>query len=332
MTARRLSEDINTPAGAVMEEAETQQIRCSLGIMAHNEEANVGRLLEAIVSQRTKVAALAEIIVIASGCTDGTEDIVNAWAARDPRIRLIVQPQREGKASAVNRFLSEAGESVLVVSSADLLPAGETIEYLIAPFADPEIAMTSCRPVPVNDPGSFMGFAAHFLWNLHHLINLSDFKAGELIAFRKVFMRIPYSSAVDEAAIESVIRGQGYTVRYVENAITYNKGPDTVRDFLRQRRRIYSGHLMLRDTAGYRVATLSSRKLLGLALRHMDWHPRALAWTWAIAGLEMYGRVLGVIDYKRRRNHTVWDIAGSTKQLGDVYRSERTGREYAGAK
>ena len=309
-----------------------QPIRCSIGIMAHNEGANIGQLLQAIVSQRTSAAALVEIIVIASGCTDDTEAIVKSWSTRDNRVRLVVQPQREGKASAVNCFLAEARENILVVSSADLLPAEDTVEQLVIPFADPEVAMTSCRPVPVNDPSCFMGFAAHLLWNLHHFINLVDFKAGELIAFRKVFVRIPYSTAVDEAAIESVIRGQGYTVQYAERAITYNKGPETVGDFLRQRRRIYSGHLILRDTVGYRVATLSNMRMLRLALSHLDWRPRAFLWTWVVAALEVYGRFLGKRDYKQRRNHTVWEIAKSTKQLDAPYPSNERGREYAGAK
>lgn len=315
-----------------MESRPEIRIGCSMGVMAHNEGANIGRLLDAITGQRTSVAELREIIVVASGCTDDTEDIVRSWEQRDPRVRLVVQPRREGKASAVNRFLSEARADILMVCSADLLPAEDTVEHLIKPFGDPEIAMTSCRPVPVNDSDCFMGFAAHLLWRLHHFINLVDFKAGELIAFRKVFMRIPYSTAVDEAAIESVIRGQGYSVRYIEEAVTYNKGPETVGDFLRQRRRIYSGHLMLRDTSGYRVATLSSRKMMSLALRHMEWSPRALVWTWAIAGLELYGRFLGKLDYKRRRDHSVWEIAKSTKRLEGAYTSERTGRNYAEAK
>jgi cellulose synthase/poly-beta-1,6-N-acetylglucosamine synthase-like glycosyltransferase len=313
-------------------EKSRELIRCSMGVMAHNEAGNIGSLLQAIVSQRTRAVELVEIIVIASGFTDDTEAIVNSWSARDNRIRLVVQAQREGKASAVNRFLAEAREGILMVCSADLLPAEDTIEQLIAPFSDPEVAMTSCRPVPVNDPNCFMGFAAHLLWNLHHFINLVDFKAGELIAFRKVFMRIPYSTAVDEAAIESVIRGQGYKVRYVEEAITYNKGPDTMPDFLRQRRRIYSGHLTLRDTVGYRVATLSNRRMLGMALSHLDWRPRAFVWTWAVAALELYGRFLGKRDYKRRHDHTVWEIAKSTKQLDAASPSRGREREYAGAK
>ncbi len=302
-----------------------ERIACSMGVMAHNEEANIGRFLEAVVGQRTSTVALSEVMVIASGCTDGTEDVVRRWAARDARIRLVSQPRREGKASAINCFLSQARERVLVVASADLLPAPDTIEQMVAPFGDPEVAMSSCRPVPVNDPSRFMGFAAHMLWGLHHQINQIDFKAGELIAFRRIFERIPVRTAVDEASIESVIRGQGYEVRYVGTAIAYNKGPDTVRDFLRQRRRIHAGHLALRDGVGYRVATLNSRRILGLVLRQLDWRPRPFIWTWTVALLEAYGRFLGRRDYKRRRDHSVWEIAKTTKQLEAAPPGETSG-------
>jgi glycosyltransferase involved in cell wall biosynthesis len=51
-------------------------IACSIGIMAHNEEANVGTMLGALVSQRTVNVHLTEIVVVASGCTDCTEPII----------------------------------------------------------------------------------------------------------------------------------------------------------------------------------------------------------------------------------------------------------------
>lgn len=298
-------------------------LTCSIGIMAFNEEANIGPLLESIVSQRTTAVVVTEIIVIASGCTDGTEAIVKSFAVRDQRVRLLVQARREGKASAVNYFLSQATEKILLVCSADILPAPDTIEQLVAPFTDSEVAMTSCRPVPINDKSRFMGFAAHMLWDLHHQINLVDFKAGELIAFRKVFERIPRRSAVDEASVESVVRGQGFSVRYVGTAITYNKGPDTIRDFLKQRRRIHAGHLALRDGVGYRVGTLSGTKVLALVLRHLEWKPRAFVWTWSVAALEAYGRLLGRLDHMRRRDHSIWEISKTTKQWG--YSSPREG-------
>ena len=290
-------------------------INCSLGIMAHNEAANIGRLLARVAASRLERVRVAEIIVVASGCTDDTEAIVRAAAAADPRIRLISQPTRQGKASAMNLFLRDAACDVLVLSSADLLPSEDAIERLVSPFADPEVGMTACRPEPVNDPATFMGFAAHLLWDLHHQMNLEGFKAGEMIAFRKVFTRIPPHTAVDEASVEPLIRGQGFGVRYVPDAVVYNKGPETVNDFLRQRRRIYAGHLEMQAALGYSVSTMSGGKIAGLLLRNLDWRPRQLWWTARVVALEVYGRYLGRQDYRARRSHTVWEIAATTKEL-----------------
>jgi len=290
-------------------------IPCSMGIMAHNEEANIGRLLEAVLAQRMKHVVVTEIVVVASGCTDKTEEIVRKWAKRDTRIRLLSQEKRNGKATAINEFLTQVKEKVLVLCSADLILEADAIERLVLPFADPEVGMTSSRPVPVNDRTQFMGFAAHMLWDLHHKVNLVSFKAGEMVACRKIYERIPYHTAVDEASMEPLIRGQGYRVEYVPSAIVYNQGPETVEDFLRQRRRIYAGHLAIRDSLGYSVSTMSARKIFAILLRNLDWRPRYFIWTWAIVGLEAYGRLLGVRDYKKRRDHRVWEIATTTKKL-----------------
>jgi cellulose synthase/poly-beta-1,6-N-acetylglucosamine synthase-like glycosyltransferase len=283
--------------------------------MAYNEEANIGRTLEAVVSQRTAKVTLTEIVVVASGCTDRTESIVQDWANRDQRIRLIVQPRREGKASAINRFLPEAREKIVVLCGADLLPEADAIEELVTPFADPAVGLTAGRPEPVNEPGTFMGFAAHLLWDLHHQVLLRSSKAGELIAFRKTFEQIPFHTVCDESSILPLILGQGYAVRYVPTAIVYNKGPLTVGDFLRRRRSIYAGHLALRHTLGYSVSTMSGWKMLWILLRNLDWRPRPFLWTWGVVALEAYGRFLGSRDYRKRRDHSVWEIAQTTKDL-----------------
>jgi len=153
------------------------------------------------------------------------------------------------------------------------------------------------------------------LWGLHHDINQTDFKGGELIAFRKSFERIPYRTATDEASIEPVIRGQGYRAQYVSGARVFNKGPETLADFIRQRRRIYAGHLAIREAVGYKVVTMSGAKIVGLALRRLKWWPRRLFWTCGVAALEAYSRFLGWWDFCRRHDHGMWEVAASTKEL-----------------
>jgi hypothetical protein len=217
----------------------------------------------------------------------------------------------------MNLFIQEASEAVLILCSADLQPEITAVEQLMAPFVDAEVAMTGCHPVPVNDKETFMGFAVHMQWQLHHALNMSGgFKGGEMVGFRRVFARIPYHTAVDEASVEPIVRGQGYKVHYCPEAIVYNKGPETVDDFLRQRRRIYAGHLDLQNLLGYKVSTMSGGTIISLLLKNMDWRPKQLLWTMGVVGLEVYGRFLGQRDYKSgSKNHTVWEIATSTKEL-----------------
>src|SRR5258708_38145197 len=104
-----------------------------------------------------------------------------------------------------------------------------------------------------------------------------------MIAFRKIFERIPYHTAVDEASIEPVIRGQGYKAAYVPGAIVHNKGPETLKDFLSQRRRIYPGHLYGRDPLDYSGTTMSGVKILTIELGDFDWPPIQFARQWAVA-------------------------------------------------
>ena len=292
-------------------------LSCCVAVMAYNEEANIGRMLEALCQQRLRQVEIAEIIVVASGCEDRTEEIVREFCRRDPRVRLISQPRRQGKASAVNVLLRNTRQEIIVLANADTVPAPEAVEHLVLPFRDPDVGMTGGRPVPTNDPRTFMGYAVHLLWTLHHQISLRQPKMGELIAFRNFFYQIPHDSAVDEASIEPLIRGQGLQLRYVPEAVVYNRGPETVADFLRQRRRIYAGHVYVRDTLGYRVSTMKGRRILWLLLRDpgvaRDW--RYFFWGPAVIGLEVWARLLGMIDYRVwKRKHAVWEVVGSTKQ------------------
>lgn len=293
-------------------------LQCCVATMAYNEEANIGRMMEAVLSQRLRQVEIVEIIVVASGCTDRTEEIVRAFAEKDPRIRLLTQSRRRGKSMAVNLLLRKTAQEIIVFVNADTVPDPDAIECLVAPFSDPQVGMTGGRPVPTNDDHTFMGYAAQLLWTLHHQISLRQPKMGELVAFRNFFHQIPSDSAVDEASIEPLIRGQGLQLRYVPEAMVHNRGPETAQDFLRQRRRIYAGHVYVRDTLGYGVSTMKGIRVLLLLLAapgvRRDW--RYFLWVPAVIALEVWSRFLGMTDYRVwKRQHAVWEMVETTKTI-----------------
>ena len=291
--------------------------KVSIGIMAYNEEANIGRLLETVLGQEFIHGELKEIFVVASGCTDRTGDIVKNYEGRDKRIRLIVQPERRGKASAINLFLDEASGDVLILESGDTVPAPGTLDKLIAPFENPEVGMTGGRPIPVNQRDNFIGFTVHLMWLLHHKIALETPKLGELVAFRNFVHQIPQDTAVDEASIEAIVKEAGFQLRYVPDAIVRNKGPENMKDFLRQRRRIAAGHQNLSRSQKYQVSTSSPLTILGVLIREHSWGFKSTLWTFGAIGLEIVGRGLGYYDlYIKKKNPFVWDVARTTKDLG----------------
>lgn len=291
-------------------------INCSIGIMAYNEESNIGHLLEALLNQRLYNCAIKEIYIVASGCDDRTEEVVGSHMQKDGRIKLLVQKEREGKASAVNLFLANAGAEILILESGDTIPGADTIEKLVAPFRDPGVGMVGGHPVPVDDPDNFLGFSVNLLWRLHHNIAVKHPKLGELVAFRNIVREIPCDTAVDEASIEAIVTSAGYRLEYAGDAVVYNKGPETISDFLKQRRRIAAGHKYLEKTQGYTVSTSSVKHIIAPFIEEMKWTGKAPLWTIGAVLMEVSGRFMGYYDFHiRKRNPFIWDTATSTKKL-----------------
>jgi glycosyltransferase involved in cell wall biosynthesis len=288
---------------------------CSVGVMAYNEEANIAQAIATILAQRPAAAVVGELVVVASGCEDRTAAIVRDIASRESRVRLIEQPRREGKASAINLFIAAAQAPVLVMASADLVLEDGALQALLRHFEDPSVGMVGGRPTPVNGDATFLGHAVHLQWRLHDRIARESPKLGEIVAFRNVIDGIPLDSAVDEISIQALITQLGYRLVYEPEAVVYNRGPATLAELLRQRRRIYAGHLRVREQQRYAASTMSAwRVARALAGSRSFTTPRTLVWSIGAVGLEAAARGLGRYDVARRRPHHVWEVSGTTKR------------------
>ena len=106
---------------------------------------------------------------------------------------------------------------------------------------------------------------------------------------------------MDEAVIESLIRETGFKIVYVPEAIVKNKGPETVKDFIKQRVRIAAGHKHLCSTKGYKVSTLK---------------PKEIVFTSYLIALEAISRIIGALNfYLRDKNPYIWDVSFTTKNI-----------------
>jgi glycosyltransferase involved in cell wall biosynthesis/O-antigen/teichoic acid export membrane protein len=280
---------------------------------AYNEGNNIGKLLRSLLKQRTKTVRISRIVVVSSASTDNTDEIVQRFAEKDSRVRLVREESRNGKASAINTFLAESDEPIVVVQSTDTIAHRDCIENLCRPMiADGQIGMTGGAPIPENDPNTFLGYVVHTWWWFHRHIP----RFGEIIAFRNILPTISSKTAVDEAYIQAKFVQMGYKVVHVDDAVVYNKGSDTVADIIKQRRRIYNGHSRLQKEENVRITHMTKSTLKLLLFEYKLGHIKHLVWLAGGVMIEVIAQLLGRYDkYFKKENPVVWDIATSTKKL-----------------
>ena len=294
-----------------------KRLAVSVGIFAYNEEHNILNALEAMCTQVTNNCDIGEIIVVSSGSTDGTDELVEEFAANHERVSLIVEPERRGKIRAINLFLDVAEGEVVVIQSADVIAEADTIETLCAPFIlDERVGMTSGNPIPVNDPNTFLGYIIHFWWFAHNRLP----RHGEIIAFRNILPALDPDDILDEACAESLMVSKGYSCKHCGDAIVHNRGAGTIRDLIKQRRRNYFGHARILRRKNYPVSSLfwiGRLKILRLVWEYYRQAPSVRHALWLLMGacIEIYSQILGGLDVLAgEKGHGVWDIAKSTKK------------------
>jgi poly-beta-1,6-N-acetyl-D-glucosamine synthase len=292
------------------------KLACSVGVLAYNEASNIGNLLDALLSQELNLVEIKEIIVVSSASTDGTDDIVREMAANHKKISLITESERRGKSAAINKFIAASTTDLLIIESGDTIPAAETVEKMIIPYFDKSVGMTGGKPVPENPEKGFVGYCVNLLWRLHDRMARISPKLGEMVSFRKIFSSIPEKSAVDEASIEAIIRDADLKLKYIPEAVIHNKGPENMKDFISQRRRIASGHIWLEETEDYSVASQDKSILMKISWAEIKSRPGKVIFFIGAILLENYCRFLGWYDLKiKKKNPFKWDIAKSTKNL-----------------
>lgn len=289
--------------------------KCSLGIMAFNEARNIEFILRDVIKQKMQQFLLSEIIVIASGCTDNTEVIVEHYADIDNRIKLLTQASREGKASAINVFLRNAQNEFVVILNADTRIPEDSIEKVLVPLLHESVGMSGGRPIPVNNPDTFIGYCIQHLWLLHHYLALKRTKLGELIAFKNCVAAIPENTSADEATLESIFKDKGLTCEYVPEAIVYTKGPTKINEYIEQRERSFVANLWLAKTRNYYVPSLDIFFTLQIVTQHIDISLRYFIWIFGLLFLEFIARLRGLFKFiVLRKNYVTWDAISSTKE------------------
>lgn len=231
-------------------------------VAAHNEEAVIGRTLEALLHSDYPEL---EVIVVDDGSTDRTAAVVAAFADRG--VRLIKRPQG-GKANALRTGFDSARHPVVVALDADTLFPPTTLGHLVRPFADRRIGAVAGNPKVGNRLNALTWLqVVEYVLTLnlerraYALLGCVPVVPGAVGAWRRTAVeQVGGFSAATLAEDTDVTLGlgrQGYRVTYAPRAVAFTEAPQTLRGLSRQRGRWAFG--MLQCLWKHRRATFSPR-------------------------------------------------------------------------
>jgi cellulose synthase/poly-beta-1,6-N-acetylglucosamine synthase-like glycosyltransferase len=123
----------------------------SVIVAAHNEDTVIERRVENLLQLDYPPDAF-DVTVASDASTDRTDELVEALAAREPRVRLLRCP-RGGKVAAQDRAVAETTGDILAFSDANATWAPDALRNLVRNFADPEVAYVCGRLVIESGDG-----------------------------------------------------------------------------------------------------------------------------------------------------------------------------------
>lgn len=112
-------------------------------VAAHNEEIVIERRLQNALALDYPADKL-EIVVASDASTDRTDELVEAVASRERRVRLLTVP-RGGKTAAQDRAVRVSAGEILAFSDANTHWRGDALRKLVRNFADPDVAYVCGR-------------------------------------------------------------------------------------------------------------------------------------------------------------------------------------------
>lgn len=94
--------------------------RLSLVFPVFDEAGNIGPLLDHALAVAPQLARDFEIVMVDDGSRDGSAHVLDGWAQRDPRVRVVRHPANRGYGAALRSGLREARGQLVFFSDADL--------------------------------------------------------------------------------------------------------------------------------------------------------------------------------------------------------------------
>jgi len=204
--------------GKTVDRQEGYEPAVTIVIPTYNEATLIRRRLEDIASYDYDADKI-EVIVVDSGSSDGTVEVVEATRRERllPKLVLIREDERRGKAAADNLGLRRASGEVMIITDAPTLFDPGAVRRLVSNFADPSVgAVTGDFRVPEQSTASQR--EEGLFWTLRNKLrrleadlDSTPFLSGEMCCFRRSLLEgADEDSMADDMNISLKLRQAGY--------------------------------------------------------------------------------------------------------------------------
>ena len=224
----------------------------SILVPAHNEEVVMAGTIESLLHLDYPRQRL-EVIVIDDSSTDRTRQVVEHMMSADRRLKLVAIPPGmggRGKSHALNVGLAYASHDLIAVFDADNSPEPQSLQHLVAELmADRRLAAAAGKVRTLNQASNFLTrcIAIEFMsfqWMVQagrwRLFRLASLPGTNYVIRREALERVGSwdpTAIADDAELTVRLSQEGYQIKFVPYAVTWEPEPQDWGVWLRQRLR-----------------------------------------------------------------------------------------------
>jgi cellulose synthase/poly-beta-1,6-N-acetylglucosamine synthase-like glycosyltransferase len=230
---------------------------CTILIPAHNEETVIDATISAMRALDYPKDRLT-VLVINDGSNDGTREIILRHAAEDPRVRLFDIPAGEGgkgKSRALNLGVQQVTTEMIAIYDADNMPDRHALRYLVAQLLTNTqlgAALGKFRTVNKNvnlltrfiniETLSFQSMLQAGRWQMH---NIATLPGTNFVMWTRLIRQLngwDEEALTEDSELSIRIYQEGYKIKFVPYAITYEQEPEEWKVWVKQRTRWVRGN------------------------------------------------------------------------------------------
>lgn len=293
----------------------------SVGIPAHNESANIQKLIHSIFRQTRNNYTLDKIYIACDGCTDNTVLLVKKLRKKYPNIVLSNDGARKGKVSRLNEIYKKNTSDLLLTLDGDiLLKEKNMIDTLCAGITKgTKVVAANIVPLKPTTLKAKLAYQNHTLWNnirhelkdTNHIANLY----GSATLLEKRFSKsVKYPKTI--TADEEYLFVTAYKQRafaYCREAKVYTKPAESLHEFVKQGQRYKNERTYLLPYFGEEVLTMHYIPLSARVIGTTKTFVRSPFLTGISILYNLYLRTLSSVDELNKVG--MWEIASTTKKV-----------------